>query len=155
MKPPRQTPSLNTGRRAWNALLFSTLLLVSARAESNSANPPKLFWGSDPINAGETAMFYGDGIATNVTAEGWRVTDETVTAPPAKEESWSPSAPGTPLEVLQASGECAKAVLPKDWSAGMFAVQLKNGTTTAEPYLLNRPEIWWCCLLYTSDAADE
>jgi hypothetical protein len=124
------------------SLVLAALTPVSA-AETNKASAPKLFWGSDPINAGETAMFYGDGIATNVTAEGWRVTDETVTAPPAKEESWSPTAPGTTLEVLQASGECAKTVLPKDWSAGIFAVRLKNGTTTAEPFLLNRPELWW------------
>jgi hypothetical protein len=128
---------------------FLALFVSSGEAETNSAaktnttSAPKLFWGSDPINAGETAMLYGGDIATNVTAEGWRLTDETVTAPPAKEEVWSPTAPGTALEVLQASGECVKAVLPKDWSPGIFAVQLKNGTTTAEPYLLNRPEIWW------------
>jgi hypothetical protein len=124
------------------SVFLAPISLVSA-AETNTSAAPKLFWGSDPINAGETAMFYGDGIATNVTAEGWRLPDEAVTAPPAKEEAWTPSTPGTPFEVLQASGECAKAVLPKEWSAGIFAVQLKNGTTTAEPYLLNRPEIWW------------
>ena len=50
-------------------------------------------------------MLYGGDIATNVTAEGWRLTDETVTAPPAKVEAWSLTTPGTALEVLQASGE--------------------------------------------------
>jgi hypothetical protein len=123
--------------------VFLTSLGPAIGAETNKASSPKLFWGSDPINAGETAMLFGDGIATNVSAEAWRLTDETVTAPPAKEEAWAPTTPGTPLEVLQASGECAKAVLPKDWNAGMFAVRLKNGEATAEPYLLNRPELWW------------
>jgi Pectate lyase superfamily protein len=118
-------------------------LTTACAAETNTTAAPKLFWGSDPINAGETAMLYGDGIATNVTAEGWRLTDDAVTTPPAKEEVWTPSTPGTALEVLQASGECAKAVLSKEWSAGIFAVRLKNGATTAEPYLLNRPELWW------------
>lgn len=126
------------------AFVLALYLVTPANAvETINAAAPKLFWGSDPINAGETAMLYGDGIATNVTAEGWRLADETVSAPPAKEEAWMPTVAGTPLEVLQASGECAKAVLPKEWSAGIFAVKLKNGATSAEPYLLNRPELWW------------
>ncbi len=104
---------------------------------------PNLFWGSDPISPGETAMLYGDGIGPKVAADGWRLDDETVTAPPAREEPWAPPGAGKQLEVLQASNECVKAVLPKDWGAGMFALRLKTESGSSIPFFLNRTEPWW------------
>ena len=58
-------------------------------------------------------------------AEGWRVPDPAVTAPPAQGRGRG-TGPPQPLEVLQASDLSAKVLLPAEWKPGLFAVRLSN-----------------------------
>ena len=126
-------------RNVWLVILLAALPAVQRVRGAES----KLFWGSDPIAPGETAMLFGDGIGQKVTAEGWRLADETVTAPPTQAEPAALPGAGKALEVLQASNECVKALLPNDWGTGIFAVRLKTESGISAPFFLNRPELWW------------
>lgn len=123
--------------------LTALLLAALTAAQRVQGAGPKLFWGSDPIRPGETAMLYGDGIGPKVAAEAWRPDDVIVSAPPDHPEPWMPTAPGSALRVLQASDKCAKVALPEEFKAGIFAVRLKTGEGDSEPYFLNRTEPWW------------
>jgi hypothetical protein len=136
-----QGPSVTRHRHgkaivSWvSAVLFSTASIACAA--------PTVFWGSDPIRPGETAMLFGGGMGPETSAAGWRLDDAAVAFPPQHSEPWIPATPGSALSVLQASEECVKAVLPAEWKAGLFAVRLKSGAGTSEPYFLNRAEPWW------------
>ena len=103
----------------YTAIAFTALLLTPpAPCHAAVTAVPKLFWGSDPIVPGETAMLYGDGIGPKVSVDGWRLDDETVTAPPAQTEPWSPPGAGKQLEVLQASNECGRRCCPGTGTRG-------------------------------------
>ena len=85
-------------RPLFSALLAIQIAVISLSAGAASARPV-VFHVSDPVRPDETALLFGDGIGRAVQAEGWRVPDTAVTAPPD-------SAPGTPshgqtLDVLQ------------------------------------------------------
>ena len=69
------------------ARIYSALLFLTVAAAAR----PIVFRVSDPIHPGETALLFGDGIGSKVSAEGWRVA-ETGTQPAAQK-----------LSVLQAS----------------------------------------------------
>ena len=107
--------------------VFAALLLVTAAAAAR----PVVFRVSDPINPGETALLYGDGIGSKVSAEGWRVA----------ESGSQPAAQN--LSVLQASEVSAKVVIPMEWKPGLFAVRLRNDAGVSDVIYLNRTEPWW------------
>jgi len=109
-------------------LALLTLLGLSLPA---LAAPPVVFWVSDPIEPGQTALLFGDSIGADVTAEGERVTDTAT------------KSSGEKLRVLQASELCAKVVVPENWQPGLFAIRLKNSRGESPPIYLNRTEPWW------------
>lgn len=86
---------------------------------------PVVFFASDPIEPGQTALIFGDGLK-GVKAEG----------------------AGTPgamqaLEVLQSSDQCAKVALPADWKPGIFTIKLSSADGAEANVVLNRPTPWW------------
>ena len=95
-----------------------TVLLLGA-VTSLHASQPVVFWVSDPIEPGQTALLFGDGIGADVVAAGERVPDEPVAGPP--QNAPAGKVPGEKLEVLQASDLCAKQ--PCGWAMPRKAPQ--------------------------------
>jgi hypothetical protein len=110
--------------------MIKAILLLGCAAVFAHARPV-VFWVSDPINPGETALLFGDGIGAKVSAQGWRVADS------------GPQPAAEKLAVLQASDVSAKVVIPANWKPGLFAIRLRNGSEDSEPIYLNRTEPWW------------
>ena len=60
------------------------LILFIAGFATLATAGPVVFRVSDPVNPGETALLFGDGIGPDATAEGWRARDGTVSDPPTR-----------------------------------------------------------------------
>lgn len=93
----------------------------------NAAEEPAVFWASDPILPGETALIQGHAFTDDVVVEA---------AP-------SPGAALRKLELLQRDAQCLKALLPAEWAPGAYPLQVRTAAGCAA-WLLNRPHtIWW------------
>jgi hypothetical protein len=116
-----------------------TALLLTAVAPL-SAGEMAVFWASDPIRPGETAMAIGEGFGAQAVVETARLTDgptgEPSEAPAAWPESWQR------LAVAPATEQSLKFTLPAEWKPGIFAVRITKGNA-AVVALLNVPQIWW------------
>ena len=123
------------------ALLLAPLVALPAADTSRQGGVPVVFWASEPILPGETALLFGDSIGPNVKAVGWRVPDAAIVAPPLK--TAFAEAGAVPLEVLQASDLSAKVRLLADWKTGLFAVKLTGTGGTSATIFLNRTKPWW------------
>jgi hypothetical protein len=120
-------------------ICIAALLLVLAAPLK--ASQPVVFWVSDPLEPGQTALLFGDGIGADVVATGEKVPDGPVAGPPENVPAGKVN--GEQLAVLQASDLCAKVVLPDKWGAGLYAIRLKNKSGESQPIFLNRTEAWW------------
>ena len=116
-----------------------TVLLLGALT-SLHASQPVVFWVSDPIEPGQTALLFGDGIGADVVAAGERVPDEPVAGPPQNAPAGRVA--GEKLEVLQASDLCESGSVGQV-GAGTLRPALKNQHGESLPILLNRTEAWW------------
>jgi len=121
----------------WIIALAYFLLAVSVADAA-----PAVFWGSDPIGPGQTAMLYGGEFSGNAVVEGWRVDDAAISDPKASATA-APQSAARKLDVLQASRECLKVLLPADWAPGLFALKIRNADGESAPTYLNRAEVWW------------
>ena len=121
---------------------FSGTLAVLMLWASQGVAAPVVFWASDPVGPGETALLFGDGLGAKVTAEGWQAADGPVSGPPDRADGPGTS-PAQPLEVLQASEVVRKVLLPSGWKAGLYVVRLSNGSGQSVPVFLNRAQPWW------------
>ena len=118
------------------------LILFIAGFATLATAGPVVFRVSDPVNPGETALLFGDGIGPDATAEGWRARDGNVSDPPTRPAEIA-SAGAQPVERLQSSDVSAKVLLPADWKPGLFIIRLKNSSGVSAPVFLNRTEPWW------------
>jgi hypothetical protein len=92
-----------------------------------AAEKPEILWASDPIRPGETVLIQGHAF-----------TEEAVV-----EASPAPGQPMRKLEVLDRSQQCLKALIPPDWTANMFELQVSTRPGKAAA-LLNRPaSVFW------------
>ena len=89
----------------------------------------EVFWSSDPIRPGETAMFIGEGMAAVEAVE------LTSTRPPSRG-----TVTVTPIQVTE---RAVKAVIPQDWPLDVYACRLRARDAASETILLNAPELWW------------
>jgi hypothetical protein len=126
--PPLKHP-LSRGRIILAGLILGAQIL-------RGAEPPAVFWTSEPVRPGETVSVIGEGLGTNITVEISRVADgktATVSAWPGK---------GVSAEVLEAADQAVKFVVPARLAGGIFAYRIttEGGRVTG---LLNRPQIWW------------
>ena len=108
--------------------LWASLLAIGCSIKVN-AGETAIFWSSDPIGPGQTAILVGNGFSAENQVEV-RVQHNST------ETSYSPA------EVLQASGTSIKFVVPADLPQGVFAyrVRTREGTVSG---LLNHPQLWW------------
>ena len=111
--------------------LFLVLIPVGV---SVATEPPVVFWASDPVHPGETALVLGDGFGEQARVSVGRLADLAAAEPAAAE----PIA----VEVVQRSPQCVKFVLPPQLPDGVFSYRITaaGGTVTG---LLNRPQAWW------------
>jgi hypothetical protein len=101
-----------------------------------------VFQAVDPVRPNETALLFGANITSKVVAEGLRLADGPVNAPPSKPVD-SPAGAPESLPVVQASDLSAKLLIPPSWKAGVFAVRLRNASGVGAWQFLNRPQLWW------------
>ena len=116
-----------------------TLFLVLAVAPP-AAGVPVVFWASDPVRSGETAMVLGDGFGEKPSVEVVRLEDGPAAGPSRDPAAWPGG--GREAEVLQASDQSVKFVLPLGAKSGVFAYRITSPVGTAVG-LLNRPDVWW------------
>ncbi len=94
---------------------------------AGAAEKPEILWVSDPVRPGETVMIQGHAFTEDAVVE----------ASPA------PGQPMQKLEVLDRSEQCLKALIPADWTAHVFELQVRTGAGKTAT-LLNRPaSTWW------------
>lgn len=128
----------NYDRRLWVGVWVLMCVAGGAAADDR----PVVFYASDPIRPGETALLFGGAIGQDVIAEGCRLPDDPApTAPAGPTEANYPSMQR--LTVLQASDLCAKVLLPADWKPGVFAVRLGPEAAKSTTVVLNRAQPWW------------
>ena len=116
-------------------------LLLFITAPWNLAAEPVVFRVSDPIEPGQTALLFGDGILGGVQAYGLRLQDEKVRRPPSGIVD-APEIGDEELQVLDASDLSAKVLLPDRWKPGAYAIRLENGDGLSAPVYLNRTDPW-------------
>ncbi|MGH8048343.1 MAG: glycosyl hydrolase family 28-related protein, partial [Chthoniobacterales bacterium] len=117
-------------------IVFFALLSVGRAAQ------PTIFRMLDPVRPDQTLLLFGAGMTPAIEAEGFRVADDFVEAPPL-----SPGRPeGRPrtMKVLQATELSAKVLIPASWKPGIYALRLKNDGNDSQWLLANRPVVWWC-----------
>ena len=119
--------------------LITVLLL--APLTSLQASQPVVFWVSDPIEPGQTALLFGDGIGADVVAAGERVPDATGRWPAGERAGRqgggreTGSAPS--FRSLRESGSAGQV------GAGALRPALEKQHGESLPILLNRTEAWW------------
>jgi hypothetical protein len=118
---------------SFRSVILGILGTVFISTVGGSASPalagekPEILWASDPIRPGETVMIQGHAFTQDVVVE----------ASPA------PGQPTQKLQVLDRSEQCLKALIPADWKANVFELQVRTGAGKATA-LLNRPAaVWW------------
>jgi hypothetical protein len=103
---------------------------------------PEIFECLDPVRPDETLLLFGADISSKAVAEGLRLADDPVTAPPSNIVA-TPMGRSIPLEMLQATDLSAKVLIPKSWEPGIYAVHLRNADGAGAWQFVNRPQLWW------------
>ena len=111
-----------------------------AQAQGDGA-APAVFWVSDPVRPGETAMVIGENLGDKPALEIMRLPDGRAGAPVKETVVWLKRGTKT-VEALQANRQSVKFVVPPNLDHGLFAVRIATRDGTAER-VLNRPQVWW------------
>ncbi len=117
--------------RPWCCLLSVFSLASGAWAA------PAVFWASDPVGPGETAVIIGEGLA------GAQV--QVVRAPDGPALTPAPPAPvgsGSPVAALQPSRGSLKFIVPASFRPGQFRFRLTTPEGATDG-CLNTPVVWW------------
>ncbi len=101
---------------------------------------PTVFWASDPIQPGQTAVIIGEGFGKKPKIAISRVSD--VASDPLA-SSHAPSSEGfVSVDAIQASDQGLKFTVPSALQAGIFAYRISTEAGVCEG-VLNRPQVWW------------
>lgn len=121
-------------------LLSLAFFASSLSVDSISYAASSVFWASDPIRPGETAMLIGEGFGDKPTVEIAKLTDGTTRAPSFKMLSWPGQ--GHTAEELQPNDTSVKFVIPSSLPPGIYTYRItaQSGSCVG---LLNRPTVWW------------
>ncbi len=124
---------------------FPIILAGLSLAAVLRAAPPVVFQALDPVRPDETFLLFGADLTPAVTAEGVRVPDKPVMAPPGSvvRSPVGPNLKPETLAILQATDLSAKVLIPATWTPGIFAVRLRNADGTGDWQFANRPQLWW------------
>lgn len=116
-----------------------SVVIVAMAAVMARGETPAVFWASDPVRPGETAMVIGENLGEGATVELARLPDGRVGKPgetltwPRRCVSVAPQQPGR---------QSVKFAVPADLKPGLFAVRVATGGGSAVR-VLNRPQVWW------------
>src|SRR5579875_365284 len=119
----------------------ATLLQGGGQAQPAADSVPTVFWVADPVDPGDTIMFFGDSLE-KLEVMANRISDEAPHFPTFSADLPYEKATQA-LQVLQRSERCIKALMPEKWTKGLYLFQLTGNAGTVHPPLVNRPEIWW------------
>ncbi|OIO98359.1 MAG: hypothetical protein AUJ92_01495 [Armatimonadetes bacterium CG2_30_59_28] len=123
----------------WTGIL-ATGIFVLGIATFHVEATPVVFWASDPIRPGETAMIMGEGFGDKPTVNVVRLKDGRSSAPSEKGLAWPVD--GAKVEVYQANDNSVKFGVPAGLKPGVFAYRI-TGPAGQKIGLLNRPQVWW------------
>jgi len=123
--------------------LLSVAVYVMFLAEVRAQGPqpaPAIFWASDPVGPGETAMAIGDLFGEAPAVEIARLPDGRPGAPRQKALEWPRRS--EKVAALQANAQSVKFVVPPRFDPGLYAVRVtaRGGSVVR---VLNRPQVWW------------
>lgn len=106
---------------------------------SSVAAQPVVFWVSQPIRPGETALLYGSDLDGTTAVSVARLPDGNPGPPGQK---WTMPKARVTVPILQKSATSLKFVVPDSLKPGVFAAQV--GTPSGETVvLLDRPQVLW------------
>jgi len=122
-------------------ILRTLLELTACLLSAGLAEPPVVYWASDPVRPGEAVLVTGSGLGAGASVQFFRLPDA---APGSGREAvvW-PDRPAR-LEVLQPRDDSLKFLVPTDVGLGVFAFRIESGKTSSKTVLLNAPQPWWC-----------
>jgi len=107
---------------------------------SQVAAAPVVFWASDPVQPGQTALVVGEGFGEKPKVEVCRLADGEP-GRPVPEQSL-PTDGFAAVDAIQASDQALKFTVPATIEPGIFAYRITTAAGTCQG-LLNRPQIWW------------
>ncbi len=114
---------------------------LAASTTSEAAEPPAIFWVSEPVQPGEAALVTGAFLDDVKKIEIVLIPGGAEGVPADKPFEW----PGGGREAapIQACATSVKFLVPEDLGAGLYAVRIANGAGWSRAVLLNRASPWW------------
>lgn len=112
----------------------TSLLAVLTMCFASNLYATSIFWGSDPIAPGETALLVGDDLGTYPIVMARRLAD--------KEGSGLSKTAAMKIQLAATSSQSIKFVIPQRWRNGIFEVEVQGAGKSAT-VLLNSPVIYW------------
>ena len=116
------------------------LALLAAVLAIPAFAAPVITWVSDPVRPDETVLMLTEGCSESTTVEAARLNDTPSGKPGAP---FTAPAGWTAIKPLQASRHCVKAVIPKGWQPGTYALRLKEGADYSPIAFANAPTAFW------------
>ena len=124
------------------SLLLALLLVRALTSSAYAAQEKAVFWASNPVSPGETAMVVGAGLGDTKQVAFTRLEDAPAGEPGADALSRLP-AQAKMIKPAQVSELSVKFVLPDAEKPGLYAVQTISDTGRSEVIVLNRPDLRW------------
>jgi Pectate lyase superfamily protein len=122
--------------------LAGLLLALVVATPAAAAAGPSVFWASSPLQPGETALLYGDGLETAADVRFVRLADGPAEEPGREPRPGDP-ARGVGAKPVQPSPASVKAVVPATLQPGVLAAWVRTRDGWTPPVFLNRPDPWW------------
>ncbi|HID55038.1 TPA: hypothetical protein EYP37_00800 [Candidatus Poribacteria bacterium] len=87
---------------------------------------PIPIWGSDPVEPGEAAMIFGEGMSKVESVEISTSSSDRIE-----------------LKPIQVTDRSVKFVIPEDWNLDLYICRLRSREGRSKELILNRPDPWW------------
>ncbi len=126
-------------RRFHRCRLLIPLFLLCLVLPGAAAQTPAIFWASDPVRPDEVVMAQGS-FPAQCTVRVGQYGNAPPGLPPAPGQTRPPAT--RPAEVLQASAECLKFLLPAGGKPGLYFCEVV-GPEGQATVVLNAPSPWW------------
>jgi hypothetical protein len=119
---------------------LATVAILLLGLASQVVAAPIVFWASDPVQPGQTAVVIGEGFGEKPRIEVSRLPDGPPGHPMPKSDH--PTTSFVAAAAIQASDRGFKFTVPASLKPGIFAYRITTDAGTCQG-LLNRPVIWW------------
>ena len=110
------------------------------RVGSFAAPAPVPFWASEPVLPDDTVLVTGGRILPSTMAQLALISKGAIgspSLPTLSSAAWGTVQPGT------ATNRSVHVGIPADWSLGIYALRLANGTNVGPAILVNAPDPWY------------